>query len=161
VFITDKVELYFMDYALLKDQVNALIADEENSIANLANTAAVLFNALDDVNWAGFYLVDKTKSDELVLGPFQGQPACVRIPFNKGVCGAAASSLTSQLVADVHAFPGHIACDAASNSEIVIPIVCDGRLYGVLDIDSPSLNRFTDADLVGLEAIVAVLEAQL
>lgn len=150
-----------MDYALLKDQVSALIADESNNIANLANTAAILFNALDDVNWAGFYLVDTTKPDELVLGPFQGQPACLRIPFNKGVCGTAASSLTSQLVVDVHAFPGHIACDAASNSEIVIPIVCDGRLYGVLDIDSPSLNRFTEADLVGLEAVVAVLEAQL
>lgn len=150
-----------MDYALLKEQVSALIADESNNIANLANTAAVLFNALEDVNWAGFYLVDGHKSDELVLGPFQGQPACVRIPFNKGVCGTAASLLTTQLVADVHAFPGHIACDAASNSEIVIPIVCEGRLYGVLDIDSPSLNRFTEADMEGLEAIVAVLEAQL
>ncbi|MCP3427525.1 GAF domain-containing protein [Opacimonas viscosa] len=150
-----------MDYALLREQVAGLIADEKNAIANLANVAAVLFNALEDVNWAGFYLVDTTKPEELVLGPFQGQPACVRIPFNKGVCGAAASTLTSQLVADVHAFPGHIACDAASNSEVVIPIVCEGRLYGVLDIDSPSLNRFNDTDLAGLEAIVATLETQL
>lgn len=150
-----------MDYALLREQVAGLIADEKNAIANLANVAAVLFNALEDVNWAGFYLVDTTNPEELVLGPFQGQPACVRIPFNKGVCGAAASTLTSQLVADVHAFPGHIACDAASNSEVVIPIVCEGRLYGVLDIDSPSLNRFNDTDLAGLEAIVATLETQL
>lgn len=142
-------------YTLLIEQVNALIHDEPNRIANLANASALLGQFLDDVNWVGFYLVDEQQErKELVLGPFQGLPACVRIPFGKGVCGTSAERRETVLVPDVHAFPGHIACDAASQSEIVIPIVAGGELIGVLDIDSPSLNRFDDVDQRYLEQIV-------
>ena len=137
-------------YAQLLDQVHALLHDERDRIANAANLSALLFNALPDLNWAGFYLYDGT---ELVVGPFQGLPACVRIPLDKGVCGAAARTRETQRVEDVHAFPGHIACDSASNSEIVIPLVRGDTLIGVLDIDSPLPARFDEDDQRGLEAI--------
>ena len=140
-------------YDLLAAQVQALFADERDFIANSAQFSAFLYNQVDDLNWAGFYL---NRNEELVLGPFQGQVACVRIPFSRGVCGAAAATRQTQRVEDVHAFPGHIACDSASNSELVIPLVKEGRLIGVLDLDSPKLGRFSEVDQVGLERLVAV-----
>ncbi|MFJ3073227.1 GAF domain-containing protein [Pseudomonas sp. NPDC087029] len=140
-------------YNLLAAQVQALFADERDFIANAAQFSALLYHQVDDLNWAGFYL---NRNEELVLGPFQGQVACVRIAFSKGVCGAAAATRQTQRVDDVHAFPGHIACDSASNSELVIPLVKEGRLIGVLDLDSPKLGRFSEADQVGLERLVAV-----
>ncbi|MFT0521085.1 MULTISPECIES: GAF domain-containing protein [Pseudomonas] len=140
-------------YNLLAAQVQALFADERDFIANAAQFSAFLYHQVDDLNWAGFYL---NRNEELVLGPFQGQVACVRIAFSKGVCGAAAATRQTQRVDDVHAFPGHIACDSASNSELVIPLVKEGRLIGVLDLDSPKLGRFSEADQVGLERLVAV-----
>ena len=140
-------------YDQLLQQARALMHGEQDRIANAAILSALLFNSLPDLNWAGFYFFDGT---ELVVGPFQGLPACVRIPLNKGVCGAAASTRTTQRVEDVHAFPGHIACDSASNSEIVIPLVAtNGTLLGVLDIDSPKHARFDADDQTGLEAIAA------
>lgn len=149
-------------YTLLIGQVEALIHDEPNRIANLANASALLGQFLEDVNWVGFYLVDEQLDrKELVLGPFQGLPACVRIPFGKGVCGTSAERRETVLVPDVHAFPGHIACDAASQSEIVIPIVAGGELVGVLDIDSPSLSRFDDIDQRYLEQFVQKLAAAM
>ncbi|CAO3306035.1 MULTISPECIES: GAF domain-containing protein [unclassified Pseudomonas] len=143
-------------YNLLAAQVQALFADERDFIANAAQFSAFLYNQVDDLNWAGFYL---NRNEELVLGPFQGQVACVRIPFGKGVCGAAAATRQTQRVEDVHAFPGHIACDSASNSELVIPLVKDGRLIGVLDLDSPTVGRFSEADQVGLERLAAIFLA--
>ncbi|AGA72380.1 GAF domain-containing protein [Pseudomonas plecoglossicida] len=140
-------------YNLLAAQVQALFADERDFIANAAQFSAFLYNQVDDLNWAGFYL---NRNEELVLGPFQGQVACVRIPFSKGVCGAAAATRQTQRVEDVHAFPGHIACDSASNSELVIPLVKEGRLIGVLDLDSPKFGRFSEADQVGLERLAAI-----
>ncbi|NWD45602.1 GAF domain-containing protein [Pseudomonas yamanorum] len=140
-------------YAMLHAQLESLLADERDFIANAAQFSAFLFNQLDDLNWAGFYL---NRNEELVLGPFQGQIACVRIPFGRGVCGAAAASRQTQRVEDVHAFPGHIACDSASNSELVVPLVKDGRLIGVLDLDSPSLSRFTPQDQAGIEQLAAI-----
>ena len=140
-------------YNLLAAQVQALFADERDFIANAAQFSAFLYNQVDDLNWAGFYL---NRNEELVLGPFQGQVACVRIPFSKGVCGAAAATRQTQRVEDVHAFPGHIACDSASNSELVIPLVKEGRLIGVLDLDSPKLGRFSEADQAGLERLTAI-----
>ena len=140
-------------YNLLAAQVQALFADERDFIANSAQFSAFLYNQVDDLNWAGFYL---NRNEELVLGPFQGQVACVRIPFSKGVCGAAAATRQTQRVEDVHAFPGHIACDSASNSELVIPLVKAGRLIGVLDLDSPKLARFSEADQAGLERLAAI-----
>jgi len=145
-------------YQRLAQQADALMAEENHLIANLANLSALLFMELEDINWAGFYLYE---NDELVLGPFQGQPACIRIPVGRGVCGTAASTLQTQLVTDVHDFPGHIACDAASNSEIVVPIVVNGKLIGVLDIDSPSIGRFDNDDLVGAELLVSQLVKRL
>ncbi len=145
-------------YQRLAQQADALMAEENNLIANLANLSALLFMELEDVNWAGFYLCE---NDELVLGPFQGLPACIRIPIGRGVCGTAASTLQSQLVTDVHDFPGHIACDAASNSEIVVPIVVNNKLIGVLDIDSPSIGRFKQDDLDGAELLVSQLVQRL
>ncbi|GIC76410.1 GAF domain-containing protein [Moritella sp. F3] len=145
-------------YQRLAQQADALMAEENNLIANLANLSALLFMELEDINWAGFYLCE---NDELVLGPFQGLPACIRIPIGRGVCGTAASTLQSQLVTDVHDFPGHIACDAASNSEIVIPIVVNNKLIGVLDIDSPSIGRFKQDDLDGAELLVSQLVQRL
>ncbi|MEX3619250.1 GAF domain-containing protein [Paenibacillus glucanolyticus] len=145
-------------YAQVLNQLKALIHDEPNAIANLSNAAALLKQFLSDTNWAGFYLYD---GKELVLGPFQGLPACIRIPMNRGVCGTAAAKQTTLLVDDVHEFPGHIACDAASNSEIVVPIIVEGALYGVLDIDSPLKSRFDQEDQLFLEEFVHILEAQL
>lgn len=144
------------DYPVLRTQIAALIADEPNLIANLANAAALLWHGLKDINWAGFYLYEEA-SNQLVLGPFQGLPACVRIPLGRGVCGTAAAERVTQLVADVHAFPGHIACDAQSRSEIVVPLIRNGELIGVLDIDSPLLERFNELDQQWLEEIASLL----
>ncbi len=140
-------------YAMLTAQLESLLADERDFIANASQFSAFLYNYVDDLNWAGFYI---NRNEELVLGPFQGQVACVRIPFSKGVCGAAAATRETQRVEDVHAFPGHIACDSASNSELVIPLVKDGRLIGVLDLDSPRLARFSEADQAGMEKMVEI-----
>lgn len=142
------------NYDLLIKQLSALIEDEKNAIANLSNASALLNQFLDRVNWTGFYLME---DGELVLGPFQGLPACVRIPLGKGVCGTAASKRETVRVEDVHSFPGHIACDAASQSEIVVPMMKDGKLFGVLDIDSPEKNRFDELDQQKLEQFVDVL----
>lgn len=187
------------DYGLLAKQIVSLAEVDAHWLPVLSNAAALLWDALDDINWAGFYLVDPVtvtgvelgaapgaeldagsgvelgaapgvESDatpsvhepctpELRLGPFQGKVACVRIPFGRGVCGTAAETKTSQLVEDVHQFPGHIACDSASNSEVVVPIVKDNQVVGVLDIDSPSVARFTQEDLAGLEQVVKALES--
>lgn len=144
----------FYDSLLL--QLQALIEGEDDLIANLANASALLNLALEDLNWVGFYLLKSP--NELVLGPFQGKPACLRIPVGKGVCGTAVASGQTQRVADVHAFAGHIACDGASNSEIVLPIFAQGRVVAVLDIDSPSLDRFDAEDQVGLERVATALE---
>ena len=153
------------DYGLLAKQTVSLAEVDAHWLPVLSNAAALLWDALDDVNWVGFYLVDPTTTSdlesvipELRLGPFQGKVACVRIPFGRGVCGTAAETKTSQLVEDVHQFPGHIACDSASNSEVVVPIVKDNQVVGVLDIDSPSVARFTQEDLAGLEQVVKALE---
>jgi GAF domain-containing protein len=145
-------------YAGLARDLAALLSGERDLVANAANTSALIFDALPDLNWAGFYLY---KSGELVLGPFQGKPACVRIALGRGVCGTAAARRETVLVEDVHAFPGHIACDSASNSEIVIPLVRGGELLGVLDLDSPKLRRFGPADQRGLEALAAIFIASL
>jgi L-methionine (R)-S-oxide reductase len=145
-------------YRELAEAADALTAGEPDAIANMANVAALLWEALPDLNWAGFY---RNLDDELVLGPFQGRPACIRIPFGKGVCGTAAASLEPQCVADVHAFPGHIACDAASRSELVVPIVAAGRLVGVLDLDSPTPGRFDKEDVAGCVTLVQRLGARL
>jgi L-methionine (R)-S-oxide reductase len=141
-------------YELVKKQLTALIEDEPNRIANLSNASALLGQFLDRINWVGFYLVE---GSELVLGPFQGLPACVRIPFGRGVCGTAISERKTIRVEDVNQFPGHIACDAASQSEIVIPLIKNDTLIGVLDIDSPELNRFDEIDEKELSDFVQVL----
>lgn len=141
-------------YEQLISQAKSLVSGEHDLIANMANISALLFNNLEDINWAGFYLY---KEDQLLLGPFQGQPACIRIPLGKGVCGTSAETRTVQRIADVHEFDGHIACDAASNSEIVIPLVVEDQLIGVLDIDSPVFDRFSQLDENGLVEIAAVL----
>ena len=146
-------------YQSLVKQTESLIGGESNIIANMANISALLFTSLEDVNWAGFYFMDSPT--ELVLGPFQGNPACIRIPVGKGVCGTAAATEQTQLISDVHAFDGHIACDAASNSEIVVPMMKNGSVFAVLDIDSPSIGRFDTDDQAGLEALVKCLEASL
>ncbi|KAB8138308.1 GAF domain-containing protein [Gracilibacillus oryzae] len=146
------------DYPLVIKQLEALLHDEPDTIANLSNASALLNQYLNEINWVGFYL---WKHDQLVLGPFQGLPACVRIKSGKGVCGTAVSEKKTQLVADVHQFPGHIACDAASQSEIVVPIRKDGEIFGVLDIDSPIKNRFDETDQQYLEQFVATLEKYL
>ena len=146
------------DYTRLNEQLAALVHGVPHRIANLSNAAALLYNTLPDLNWAGFYLME---NGLLVLGPFQGKPACIEIQVGRGVCGTASAEDRTQLVYDVHQFPGHIACDSASNSEIVVPIHGDGRIVGVLDIDSPRVGRFTEEDRVGLEAFVRVLEAEL
>ena len=169
------------DYGLLAKQIVSLAEVDAHWLPVLSNAAALLWDALDDINWVGFYLVDPVtvtgvepdagseldaapgaqdpRTPELRLGPFQGKVACVRIPFGRGVCGTAAATKTSQLVEDVHQFPGHIACDSASNSEVVVPIFKDGQVVGVLDIDSPSVARFTQEDLAGLEQVVKALES--
>ena len=147
------------DYSLLNERLSALIVGVPHPIANLANAAALLWESLEGINWAGFYL---REGGILVLGPFQGKPACIEIPWGRGVCGTAAAENKTQLVPDVHLFPGHIACDSASNSEIVLPLRRpDGSVFGVLDIDSPLLNRFTREDQEGLEAFAGILEKEL
>lgn len=140
-------------YRELCSQLAGLLAGESDQVANAANTAALLYHALPDVNWVGFYFL---KQGELVLGPFQGLPACIRIPVGKGVCGAAAKTMQSVVAPDVHAYPGHIACDTASRSELVVPLVKNGVLVGVLDLDSPSIARFDDADRAGCESLAAI-----
>ncbi|HEX8190685.1 MAG TPA: GAF domain-containing protein [Pyrinomonadaceae bacterium] len=140
-------------YAELAAQLRALVEGEEDFIANAANFSSLIFHTLPDLNWAGFYLL---KGGELVLGPFQGKPACVRIPLGGGVCGAAAAARRTVVVENVHEFPGHIACDSASNSEVVVPLLKGGELLGVLDLDSPSLGRFDGEDAEGLEELVRV-----
>ena len=147
-------------YRELAAQLTALLAGERDAVACAANTASLLYWSLPDVNWAGFYFVESSSGD-LVVGPFQGKPACVRIPLGKGVCGTAAANRRTLVVADVHEFPGHIACDAASNSEVVVPILAGERLLGVLDIDSPQRARFDAADGRGLEQLVAVYLAAI
>ena len=147
-------------YAELARSLRALLEGERDVVANAANMAALLFWSLRDLNWAGFYLMEPVRGD-LLLGPFQGKPACVRIPVGRGVCGTAAARRETVVVPDVHAFPGHIACDSASNSEIVVPIVRDGALLGVLDLDSPLQARFDEADARGLEALVRILVESL
>ncbi|MBU6947830.1 GAF domain-containing protein [Staphylococcus haemolyticus] len=146
------------NYNLLTKQLQSLIEDEQNLIAILSNTSAILNDNLDQINWVGFYLIE---NEELILGPFQGHPACVHIAIGKGVCGTAVAEDKTQLVKDVHAFPGHIACDTNSKSEIVIPIHVNDEIIGVLDIDAPITDRFTNEDKEGLEVIVKVLEKQL
>jgi GAF domain-containing protein len=138
-------------YANLKAQLSSLFEGERDFIANAANLASLLYHSLPEINWAGFYLL---KGDDLVLGPFQGKPACVRIPIGRGVCGTAAQQRQTLLVDDVHEFPGHIACDSASNSEVVVPLIKDEQLLGVLDLDSPSFARFGDEDALGLNELV-------
>lgn len=171
------------DYGLLAKQIVSLAEIDAHWLPVLSNASALLWDALDDINWVGFYLVDpvtvtsvepdagsgvepsaapsahEPRTPELRLGSFQGKVACVRIPFGRGVCGTAAATKTSQLVEDVHQFPGHIACDSASNSEVVVPIFKNGQVVGVLDIDSPRVARFTQEDLAGLEQVVKALES--
>ena len=145
-------------YRDLHAALDALTAGEADAVANMANASALLWQYLPDLNWAGFY---RMVAGELVLGPFQGKAACIRIPLGKGVCGTAAASGETQVVADVHAFPGHIACDAASRSELVVPIVRDGAVLGVIDLDSPEPGRFDAEDAAGCEALAALLSTRL
>lgn len=145
-------------YSDLASALEGLVAGESDGIANMANAAALLWESLPDVNWVGFY---RNVGGELVVGPFQGRPACIRIPFGTGVCGVAAQTRETQLVEDVHTFPTHIACDSASNSEIVVPLVRDGELLGVLDIDSPSHARFDEEDRAGCEKLAEILSRSI
>lgn len=145
------------DYQTLNGQLSALIGGVPHRTANLANAAALLYHTLEGLNWAGFYLLE---GDRLVLGPFQGKPACIEIAVGRGVCGTAVAEDKTQLVRDVHQFPGHIACDSASNSEIVVPIHGEGTVVGVLDLDSPQVGRFGPEDQAGLEEFVHILEAE-
>ena len=145
------------DYSTLNRQLSALVHGVPHRVANLANAAALLYHPLDELNWAGFYLLE---GDTLVLGPFQGKPACIEIAHGRGVCGAAVAQDKTQLVYDVHQFPGHIACDSASNSELVVPIRAGGQVVGVLDLDSPMIGRFTEEDRDGLEAFARILETE-
>ncbi|MEB8126834.1 GAF domain-containing protein [Staphylococcus succinus] len=151
-------EIKETNYNLLQKQVASLIEDESNLIAILSNVSALLNDSLDQINWVGFYLKE---NDELILGPFQGHPACVHIAIGKGVCGTAVAENTTQLVEDVHAFPGHIACDANSKSEIVVPLHRNDEVIGVLDIDAPIIGRFSDNDRHALEEIVKIIEQQI
>ena len=143
-------------YDDLASQLSSLLAGERDLVANAANFAALVFHSLPDLNWAGFYFV---KEGELVLGPFQGKPACMRIAFGRGVCGAAAAKCVTTIVPNVHEFPGHIACDMESNSEIVVPLMKNERFIGVLDVDSPSLSRFDEVDAAGLDTLLKILLA--
>ncbi len=152
--VADKPALYD---ELLK-ALDALTAGEPDPVANMANAAALIWQYLPHLNWAGFY---RAIGDELVLGPFQGKPACIRIAFGSGVCGTAAATRTAQCIADVHSFPGHIACDAASASELVVPILTDGRLLGVLDLDSPIVSRFDDQDVAGCTELMELLAPRI
>lgn len=160
MFIASQAELH-PDYVLLERQLRSLLEAESDFISNAAQFSAFIFESIADINWAGFYLLTASKKStaaapiqELLVGPFQGKVACARIPLGKGVCGTSAAERRTILVEDVHAFPGHIACDSASNSEIVIPLIKAGKLVGVFDIDSPSLKRFRPEDQVGLELLV-------
>ena len=152
------IDIKNTNYDLLQKQLSSLIEDESNLIAILSNASALINDNMDKINWVGFYLIEE---NELILGPFQGHPACVHIQIGKGVCGTAVSTNETQVVKDVHQFPGHIACDANSNSEIVVPIHKDGKIIGVLDIDAPIKNRFNDQDRIGLEKIVSIIENQI
>src|SRR2546423_7056720 len=152
--VTSKQELYDQ----LASQLSSMLAGERDLVANAANFSSLVFHSLPDLNWAGFYFA---KDHELVLGPFQGQPACVRIRVGQGVCGAGAAKCETVIVPNVHEFPGHIACDSASNSEIVVPLKKGERLIGVLDLDSPSLSRFDEEDAVGLERLIKILLASV
>jgi L-methionine (R)-S-oxide reductase len=145
-------------YADLLAAADGLTAGERDGVANMANVAALLWEFLPDLNWAGFY---RAVEGELVLGPFAGRPACIRIPFGQGVCGAAAASGATQIVADVHAFPGHIACDAASRSELVVPVRCDGEVRAVIDLDSPLPARFDPEDAAGIETLARLLAERI
>lgn len=142
----------------LRSLLQGIVAGEHDLIANTANFSALVFNSMPDLNWAGFYFY---KDEELVLGPFQGKPACIRIKKGRGVCGTALATETTQLVPDVHAFPGHIACDAASRSELVVPVFAQGRVIGVFDLDSPLPNRFDQVDADGIQSLLKILEATL
>lgn len=146
------------DYTTLNAQLRALIHGVPHLIADLANASALLFMTLPDLNWAGFYFLE---GETLVLGPFQGKPACIEVPLGRGVCSASVTRDESVLVPDVHEFPGHIACDSASQSELVVPLHADGRIVGVLDLDSPTVRRFTEEDRAGLEAFARILEEEL
>ena len=147
------------DYSELNTRLSALIGGIPHLTANLANASALLWESLEEINWAGFYL---REGERLILGPFQGKPACIVIPWGRGVCGTSAAEDTTQLVPDVHSFPGHIACDSASNSEIVVPLHdSNGNITGVMDIDSPEFNRFSEADRIGLEDFARILEREL
>ncbi|MFJ2987380.1 GAF domain-containing protein [Collimonas sp. NPDC087041] len=151
-----------VDYSLLARQITSILEGERNQTANAAQFSAFIYQSLADLNWAGFYWTVPAKkgdAEELLVGPFQGKVACARISFGKGVCGTAAAERRTIVVPDVHAFAGHIACDSASNAEIVIPVIKDGRVLGVFDIDSPSLNRFRPEDQLGLESLVAIFVA--
>lgn len=143
------------NYGEINRALEALIDGVPHTVANLANASALLFSSLDRLNWAGFYLAE---GEKLVLGPFQGKPACIEIPFGRGVCGTAAEMRKTVVVYDVHEFPGHIACDCASNSEIVVPLIKNGKVVGVLDIDSPEVGRFTEDDEAGLEEFARIIE---
>ena len=143
------------DYKLLCENLEALVGGVPHKIANLANAAALLYESLEGINWAGFYLLE---GDTLVLGPFMGKPACIEIPMGRGVCGASAAEKITLVVPNVHEFPGHIACDSASNSEIVVPLFKEGKVIGVLDIDSPHYSRFDERDRVGLEEFAKIIE---
>ena len=159
---TEKEEgIFTMDYHELEEAMAGLIGGVPHPTANLANASALIWETLPDLNWAGFYLEEEDGKGgrQLVLGPFQGRPACIEIPWGRGVCGTAAAAGKTQLVPDVHAFPGHIACDSASNAEIVVPLRKDGVVCGVLDLDSPTPGRFTEADRAGLEAYAKILES--
>lgn len=147
-----------INYDMVCQQLTALVEGIPYEVANLANTSALLWQEMPDINWVGFY---KMEDGALVLGPFQGKPACIRIPVGRGVCGTAVAEDQVQLVYDVHDFPGHIACDCASNSEIVLPIHVNGEIWGVLDIDSPYVGRLTEADKVGLEKVTKIIEDYL
>ncbi|MEP3422567.1 MAG: GAF domain-containing protein [Erythrobacter sp.] len=150
-------------YRQLCEAADALTHDESDAVANMANVAALLWEFVPDLNWAGFYRVGTNAkgAPELVLGPFVGRPACIRIPIGVGVCGVAAKDATTQRVEDVHAFPGHIACDAASQSELVVPVIRDGAVVAVIDLDSPKTNRFSEEDAEGIEALAQLLSARI
>lgn len=150
-------------YRQLCEAADALTSGEPDAVANMANVAALMWEFIPNLNWAGFYRMGESASgaEELVLGPFVGRPACIRIPIGQGVCGAAAKDAATQLVEDVHAFPGHIACDAASRSELVVPILRDGRVIAVIDLDSPDPARFTAEDAAGVEALAALLSERI
>jgi GAF domain-containing protein len=146
------------DYGSLRKQAASLLSDETDALANTANFVALIFNSLARVNWAGVYVL---RGDELVLGPFQGKPACIRLPLGLGVCGTAAQKMKTLLVPDVHEFEGHIACDAESRSELVVPLICEGRLLGVLDLDSPLVDRFTPIDQQGVESLCSAFVSRI